>query len=64
MAAPQGAGAGGHNSRNRNKLDRWQGISRPYSTKEVEKLRGSLHVEHTLARRGAGKLWELLHEED
>jgi isocitrate lyase len=44
--------------------DRWQGISRPYSTEDVERLRGSLHIEHTLARRGAGKLWELLHDED
>ena len=44
--------------------ERWQGISRPYSNEDVERLRGSLHVEHTLARRGAGKLWELLHDDD
>ena len=40
---------------------RFQGIVRPYSQREVEKLRGSVRVEHTLARRGAERLWELLH---
>ena len=43
---------------------RWKGITRPYSAKDVEKLRGTLHVEHTLARRGAEKLWKLLHTEE
>ena len=41
--------------------DRWAGIVRPYSPEEVERLRGSLQVEHTLARQGAERLWELLH---
>lgn len=42
---------------------RWNGISRPYSAEDVIKLRGSIDIEHTLARRGAEKLWKLLHEE-
>ncbi|HHU95107.1 MAG TPA: isocitrate lyase [Alcaligenaceae bacterium] len=42
---------------------RWQGIKRNYSAEDVVRLRGSLVEEHTLARRGAEKLWKLLHEE-
>ena len=42
---------------------RWQGIKRPYSAEDVDRLRGSVHIEHTLARRGAEKLWQFLHEE-
>ncbi len=42
---------------------RWAGITRPYSGAEVERLRGSIHIEHTLARLGAERLWELLHKE-
>ena len=42
---------------------RWQGIKRDYSAEDVVRLRGSLTVEHTLARRGAEKLWGLLHSE-
>ena len=40
---------------------RFEGIVRPYSTADVARLRGSLPVEHTLARHGAERLWELLH---
>src|SRR5206468_6586537 len=43
---------------------RFDGIKRPYSVEDVLKLRGSIPVEHTLARRGALKLWELLHEDE
>ena len=43
---------------------RWDGIERPYDAPTVDKLRGSLPVEHTLARHGAEKLWTLLHERD
>lgn len=43
---------------------RWSGIERPYSPADVERLQGSVIIEHTLARRGAEKLWELLHTED
>jgi isocitrate lyase len=43
---------------------RWTGIERPYTSEDVERLRGTVHVEHTLARLGAERLWELLHAED
>jgi isocitrate/methylisocitrate lyase len=43
-------------------MDRWQGIERPYTEDDVERLRGSVTVEHTLARLGAERLWELLNE--
>src|SRR5713101_1022068 len=42
---------------------RWTGIARPYAAKDVERLRGSVHLEHTLARLGAERLWRLLHTE-
>ncbi|MCW3481501.1 isocitrate lyase [Neisseriaceae bacterium JH1-16] len=37
---------------------RWKGIARTYTSADVERLRGSLQIEHTLARRGADKLWQ------
>lgn len=43
---------------------RWKGIERPYSAEDVIRLRGSVDIEHTLARRGAEKLWDSLHKED
>ena len=43
---------------------RWGGITRPYSAEDVVRLRGTLTIEHTLARRGAEKLWDLLQKED
>ena len=46
-----------------NTQDRWQGISRPYSAADVVKLRGSVLVEHTLARVGAEKFWRLVNQE-
>ena len=42
---------------------RWAGITRPYSSQDVERLRGSIHIEHTLAKLGAERLWSLLHQE-
>jgi len=39
---------------------RWKGIERPYSAEDVVKLSGSLHIEHTLAKVGAERLWHLL----
>ena len=42
---------------------RWQGIKRGYGAEEVVRLRGSVMVEHTLARRGSEKLWQLLQAE-
>ena len=42
---------------------RWRGIERTYSLGDVQRLQGSVVPEHTLARRGAEKLWDLLHTE-
>jgi isocitrate lyase len=42
---------------------RWEGVTRPYKATDVEKLRGSIRIEHTLARLGAERLWNLLHAE-
>jgi isocitrate lyase len=46
-----------------NESPRWKGIKRGYSAEDVVRLRGSVQVEHTLARRGAEKLWRLVNEE-
>ena len=46
-----------------NNKQRWAGITRPYTTEDVERLRGTVQVEHTLARLGAERLWQLLHSE-
>ncbi len=43
---------------------RWSGITRPYSAEDVVRLRGSVTVEHTLAKMGSRKLWDLLDEGD
>ena len=43
---------------------RWKNVKREYSAADVVRLRGSVLVEHTLARRGAEKLWKLVNEED
>src|SRR3954447_10024257 len=40
---------------------RWKGVKRGYTAEDVYRLRGSVQVEHTLARRGAEKLWNLMH---
>jgi isocitrate lyase len=45
-------------------LGRWDGIERPYGAEDVERLRGTVRVEHTLARAGAERLWELLQTEE
>ncbi|MGZ5132215.1 MAG: isocitrate lyase, partial [Caldimonas sp.] len=42
---------------------RWKGIKRTYTAADVVRLRGSVQVEHTLARRGAEKLWNLVNTE-
>jgi len=47
-----------------NTAPRWQGIERPYSAEDVYRLRGSFHIEHSIAKLGAERLWELLHSED
>ncbi len=41
---------------------RWKGITRNYSAADVVRLRGTVHIEHSLARRGAERLWRQLHE--
>ena len=42
---------------------RWNGVARPYKPEDVLRLRGSVLVEHTLARMGAERMWKLLHSE-
>ena len=42
---------------------RWLGITRPYSGEDVWRIRGTVQVEHTLARRGADRLWQLMQSE-
>jgi isocitrate lyase len=49
---------------NKHDARRWAGIRRDYSPADVARLRGSLRIRHTLAERGAARLWELLHTED
>lgn len=46
------------------KTDRWKGIARPYSAEDVLRLRGSVQIEHTLAKRGAERFWKQLQTED
>ena len=46
-----------------NESGRWKGIKRGYGPEDVVRLRGSVQVEHTLARRGSEKLWRLLNSE-
>ncbi|PZS66370.1 MULTISPECIES: isocitrate lyase [Stenotrophomonas] len=43
---------------------RWEGIKRNYSAADVVRLRGTVHIEHSLARLGAEKLWASLHERE
>jgi isocitrate lyase len=43
---------------------RWAGVRRDYSAEEVEKLRGTIDVEYTLAEMGARRLWHLMHTEE
>jgi isocitrate lyase len=45
-------------------MERWDGIERGYTDEDVRRLRGSVPVEHTLARLGAERLWSLLHQKD
>ncbi len=44
--------------------DRWQGVERPFTAEEVVRYRGSLKIEHSLARHGAERLWKLMQSED
>jgi len=53
----------GHHHPHTDVADRWQGILRPYSEADVQKLRGSFKVEHSLADMGSKRLWQLLRTE-
>ena len=46
------------------KLYRWKGIERPYSTNDVKMLSGSVQIQYTLAQNGANKLWNKLHSKN
>ncbi|MCA8908934.1 MAG: isocitrate lyase [Rhodospirillaceae bacterium] len=46
------------------KTKRFAGVRRDYSEADVAKLRGSFRIEHTIAKLGAQRLWELLHKRD
>src|ERR1700751_3182971 len=73
MATNGNANGNGHNANGKganglSKLEmqwksdpRWEGVTRPYTADDVDRLRGSVHIEHSLARLGAERLWTLLH---
>ncbi len=44
--------------------ERWRGIERPYTAEDVALLRGTVHIEYSIARLGAERLWQLLHTDD
>jgi len=46
------------------KSERWKGTKREWTQSDVDRLRGSLKIEYSLARHGAEKLWNLLHSDD
>ena len=46
-----------------NENPRWKGIKRPYTADEVVNLKGSVNIEHTLAKKGANKFWDLLNND-
>jgi isocitrate lyase len=46
-----------------NQTDRWRGIDRPYTQADVDRLKGTVPIEYSLARAGADKFWRLLHSE-
>src|SRR5699024_1273619 len=43
---------------------RWVGVERPYTAEDVDRLKGSIDIEHTLAKKGAKKLWDLVNNKD
>ena len=44
--------------------DRWNGIKRDWTEKDVRRLRGSYDIKHTIASCGANKLWNLINDDD
>jgi isocitrate lyase len=66
MTGSNGQNGNGQNGSGQNKWQsspRWRGITRPYTQNDVDRLRGSLQIEHTLARHGAERLWSMLHDQ-
>ncbi len=53
-----------HDPSMKHHTNRWHGIQRDYTQADVERLRGSVRIEHTLARRGSERLWDMLHTDD
>ena len=45
-------------------MERWQGIERPYSEGDVERLKGKIRIDHTLARLASKKLWDMMTTQD
>jgi isocitrate lyase len=45
-------------------FSRWEGITRPYRAQDVLRLRGTVDIEYSLARMGAERLWDLLHQDE
>ncbi|MBA3913387.1 MAG: isocitrate lyase [Acidobacteriales bacterium] len=58
-----GKNGDGQRPRSTGDMKRWEGVTRPYSEQDVAKLRGSMKIEHTLARHGAERLWQMLQTE-
>jgi isocitrate lyase len=63
MSAAHSLDAAPNSSTHKDLAGRWDGIVRPYGDADVEKLRGSYRIEHTIADMGARRLWKLLHSE-
>src|SRR5205085_12009474 len=53
----------GHSTGNGLMAKRWDGIERPYTQADVDRLRGTVKLEYTLARMGAERLWDMMHSE-
>ncbi len=62
--AISGGSKSNHKNNNWQSTSRWAGITRPYTQSDVDRLKGSLPIEHTLARHGAERLWNLLHSDE
>src|SRR5271156_2127246 len=64
MSSPNANGASNRIDPDWSSNPRWSGITRTYSCADVLRLRGSVQIEYTLARLGAGRLWKLMHEKE
>jgi isocitrate lyase len=63
MQSPKHLNGNGHRNGFHADAFRWSGVTRPYSNDDVERLRGTVKIEYSLAKTGAEKLWGLLHDE-